>query len=102
MKYLDKIGKGDIVSETPDVSVRPVRNSRAKKIVSTIDFFYPNVHDPYLQGRIACCNVLSDLFSMAVTDIDVILMVLAISNRMSETEREVVTSLMIEGFDDCA
>lgn len=48
MKYLDKIGKGDIVSETPDVSVRPIRNSRSKKLVSTIDFFYPNVHDPYL------------------------------------------------------
>lgn len=89
MKYIEKIGKGDIISETPDVSVRPIRNSKDKKIVSTIDFFYPNVHDPYLQGRIACCNVLSDLFSMAVTDIDVILMVLAISNRMNEKEKEV-------------
>jgi selenide, water dikinase len=89
MKYLEKIGKGDIISETPDVSVRPIRNSRSKKLISTIDFFYPNVHDPYLQGRISCCNVLSDLFSMAVTDIDVVLMVLAISNRMTETEREV-------------
>ncbi|KAL4441604.1 hypothetical protein ABPG74_021536 [Tetrahymena malaccensis] len=92
----------DIISETPDVSVRPIRNTKSKKIISTIDFFYPNVHDPYLQGRISACNVLSDLYSMAVTDIDVVLMVLAVSNRMNETEREVVTSLMIQGFDECA
>lgn len=84
------------------MSVRPIRHSKNKKIISTIDFFTPNVQDPYFQGRIACCNVLSDLYSMAVTDVDVILMVLAISTRMSETEKEIVTSLIIEGFNDCA
>lgn len=39
---------------------------------------------------------------MAVTDIDVVLMVLAVSNRMNEIEKEVVTGLMIQGFDECA
>jgi hypothetical protein len=29
-------------------------------------------------------------------------MVLGISLKMNEKEREVVTSLMIQGFDDCA
>lgn len=48
-----------------------------------------------MQGRIACCNVLSDLFSMGVTDVDVILMVLAISTRMSETEKEVRPNVSI-------
>ena len=67
-----------------------------------MDFFYPNVEDPYLQGRIACCNVLSDLYAMGVEDIDCMLMVLAVSLKLNEKEREVVTSLMMQGFDDCA
>ena len=55
-----------------------------------------------MQGRIACCNVLSDLYAMGVTQVDTILMVLAISLKMTELEREVVTSLMFQGFDDAA
>ncbi|EGR28048.1 selenophosphate synthetase 2, putative [Ichthyophthirius multifiliis] len=55
-----------------------------------------------MQGRIACCNVLSDLFSMGVTDIDTVLMVLAVSNKMNAQQKEIVTSLMIQGFDECA
>ena len=51
-----------------------------------MDFFYPNVEDPYLQGRIACCNVLSDLYAMGVEDIDCMLMVLAVSLKMNEKE----------------
>lgn len=78
-----------------------MRNSN-KSLVSTIDFFYPLVEDPFMQGRIACCNVVSDLYSMGITKIDTILMTLAVSNRMNEKQREVVTGLMIEGFDDCA
>lgn len=39
---------------------------------------------------------------MGVTTIDTILMVLAISLRMTELEREVVTSLMFEGFEEVA
>ena len=45
--YLEKIGKGDIATETPDNSIQPIRNS-SKKLVSTIDFFYPLVEDPYM------------------------------------------------------
>ncbi len=64
-------------------------------MISTIDFFYPLVNDPYMQGRIACCNVLSDLYAMGVEDIDTVLMVLGISLKMNEKEREVITGLMI-------
>lgn len=74
----------------------------SKSLISTIDFFYPLVEDPFIQGRIACCNVLSDLYAMGVTKVDTILMVLAISLKMTELEREVVTSLMFEGFEDAA
>ena len=39
---------------------------------------------------------------MGVTEISTILMVLGVCLDMNEKEREVSTSLMIEGFNDCA
>ncbi|KAA0152704.1 hypothetical protein FNF27_06448 [Cafeteria roenbergensis] len=71
-------------------------------LVSTTDFFYPLVEDPYLQGRIACCNVLSDLFAMGVPDCDTMLMLLSVSTQMQPAERDVVTAMMMRGFNDCA
>jgi len=56
-----------------------------------------------MQGRIACCNVLSDVYAMGVSrPVDHMLMVLGISLEMSEQEQEVITKEMIRGFDDCA
>lgn len=71
-------------------------------MISTTDFFYPLVEDPYMQGRIACANVLSDVYAMGINRVDHMLMVLAISLQMSGEEREVVTKHMISGFNDCA
>lgn len=51
-----------------------------------MDFFYPLVDDPYLQGRIGCANVLSDLYAMGVTKVDTILMVLGVSTKMNDKE----------------
>ncbi len=70
--------------------------------MQTTDFFYPLVDDPYLQGKIACANVLSDLYAMGVSDCDNMLMLLGVSSDMTAKEREVVTSLMIKGFNDLA
>ena len=50
------------------------------------------------KGKIACANVLSDLHAMGVTECDNMLMLLAISQKMSEKERDVVVPLMIRGF----
>jgi selenide,water dikinase len=33
-------------------------------LVSTTDFFYPLVEDPFIQGKIAAANVLSDMYAM--------------------------------------
>ena len=55
-----------------------------------------------MQGRIACCNVLSDLYAMGITDISNILMVLGIATKKKEIEKEISTSLMIQGFEDAA
>lgn len=72
------------------------------RLISTTDFFYPLVLDPYMQGRISCCNVLSDIYAMGIDRIDNILMVLGVSLTMLEQHREIVTREMIRGFNDCA
>lgn len=71
-------------------------------LVQTTDFFYPLVDDPYIQGKIACANVLSDLYAMGVTDCDNMLMLLGVSSELTLKEREVVTKLIIQGFNDLA
>jgi len=69
-------------------------------MISTTDFFFPLVDDPYLQGRIGACNVLSDMYAMGVHQIDNVLMILAASKHMDIAERDIVTRKMIEGFND--
>ena len=71
-------------------------------LVQTTDFFYPLVDDPYMQGKIACANVLSDLYAMGVTECDNMLMLLGVSSELTLKEREVVTKLVIQGFNDLA
>ncbi|KAG8283191.1 Selenide, water dikinase 1 [Homalodisca vitripennis] len=71
-------------------------------IVQTTDFFYPIVDDPYIMGRIACVNVVSDLYTVGVTEIDSMHMILAVSMKMSSEERGVTTELIMEGFKDAA
>ena len=46
LKYLSNINS-DIGSETPDVSVVPIQGTERHSIISTIDFFYPLVENPY-------------------------------------------------------
>ncbi|KAK7823891.1 hypothetical protein U0070_020562 [Myodes glareolus] len=53
-------------------------------------------------GRIACANVLSDLYAMGVTECDNMLMLLGVSNKMTDRERDKVIPLIIQGFKDAA
>ncbi|KAK8725235.1 hypothetical protein OTU49_010766 [Cherax quadricarinatus] len=80
-----------------DASVTPLRHG-GLSLVQTTDFFYPLVDDPYMMGKISCANVLSDLFAMGVTDCDNMLMLLGVSTKMTEKERDVVIPLMMRGF----
>ena len=96
------IGDGSIGKETPDCSVTKMKNNSNVNCISTTDFFYPLVEDPYIQGRLACANVLSDVYAMGINRVDNVLMVLGISLQMTEEEREIVTREMIKGFNDCA
>lgn len=84
-----------------DSCVLPSRH-KGISIVQTTDFFYPLVDDPYMQGKIACANVLSDLYAMGVAECDNMLMLLGVSNQMTLKERHVVTPLVIQGFSDLA
>ena len=55
---------------------------------------------PYLsQGKIACANVLSDLYAMGVTECDNMLMLLGVSEKLTQRERDIVTPLVIKGFN---
>ena len=42
--------------------------------------------------------MLSDLYSMGVTECDNMLMLLAVSTKMTEKERDVVVPLMMRGY----
>ena len=55
-----------------------------------------------MQGRVACANVISDIYAMGIDRVDNILMVLGISLQMTDSERQIVTREMIKGFNDCA
>ncbi|XP_058057570.1 inactive selenide, water dikinase-like protein [Anopheles bellator] len=84
-----------------DCSVIPLRHG-GLCMVQTTDFFYPIVDDPYMMGKIACSNVLSDLYAMGVTECDNMLMLLAVSTKMHEKERDVVIPIIMRGFKDAA
>ncbi|XP_010189908.1 PREDICTED: selenide, water dikinase 1 isoform X3 [Mesitornis unicolor] len=84
-----------------DTCVIPLRHG-GLSLVQTTDYIYPIVDDPYMMGRIACANVLSDLYAMGVTECDNMLMLLAISNKMTDRERDKVMPLIIQGFKDAA
>jgi len=70
-------------------------------MISTTDYFYPSVDDPFVQGQIGACNVLSDMYAMGVYNIDSVLMILASSLEIQDIKiRDIVTRRMIEGFSD--
>jgi selenide,water dikinase len=99
---LKDVGDGSIAKETPDCSVTSFKHDPNIKLISTTDFFYPLVEDPYMQGRISCCNVVSDVYAMGIDRVDHMLMILGVSLKMAERDREIVTREMIRGFNDCA
>lgn len=50
------------------------------------------------QGKIACANVLSDLYSMGIEHCDTMLMLLAVSTEMPAELRLKSTEWMMKGF----
>ena len=52
-----------------------------------------------LQGKIACANVLSDLYAMGVEHCDNMLMLLGVSELLTQRQRSTITPLVIQGFN---
>ncbi len=52
----------------------------------------------YIQGKIACANVLSDVYAMGAVEVDNMLMLLSTSNKMTEKERDTIMPLVLQGF----
>lgn len=81
-----------------DCSVRETRQGHF--VISTTDFFFPIVPNPYLQGRIGAANVLSDLYAEGVVEVDYMLVLLAACRNMPPEERDISTREMMRGFRD--
>src|SRR5688572_8658107 len=82
-----------------DCSIVPMKR-HGLSMISTCDFFYPLVDDPFTQGRIGACNVLSDMYALGVVEIDSVLMILASSKNIADSDvRDTVTRSLIEGFN---
>lgn len=71
-------------------------------MVSTIDFFFPLINDPYKMGKIACANVLSDVYAIGCHQVTTVLNVFSNATKISSRENDVVMALMLRGFVDCA
>lgn len=81
-----------------DCSVVALRQ-KGLYMVSTVDFFYPSVDDPFYQGQIGAANVLSDLYAFGISECDNMLMIMGLSREMGEKERYIVSREMIRGFN---
>ncbi|KAL4695646.1 hypothetical protein H8959_000741 [Pygathrix nigripes] len=84
-----------------DTCVIPLRHG-GRSLVQTTDYIYPIVEDPYMMGRIAGANVLSDLYAVGVTECENMLMLLGVSNKMTDREGDKVMPLINQGFKDAA
>lgn len=56
--------------------------------ITFINNIFPTMNSLGFQGRIACANVLSDLYAMGVTECDNMLMLLGVSNKLTEKVRQ--------------
>jgi len=83
-----------------DSCIIPVNQGTNLYMIQTTDFFTPLVDDPYLNGRISACNVLSDLYACGTPICDNVLMLLGSSVKFTNDERDTVVPLMIKGFND--
>lgn len=86
-----------------DYCTIPVRQNDRFSLIQSTDFFYPLIEDPFRMGKIACANVLSDVYASGVTDILSIQMMVSTCMRISDNRiRNEVVRLLIAGFDEAA
>lgn len=84
-----------------DCCIIPLKNTN-QSLIETTNTVYMLVDDPYVMGKIACANVLSNLYAVGATRCDNMSMILNVSYKMTDKERDNVIPIMIRGFRDCA
>jgi len=84
-----------------DAMICPVRRG-GLSCIQTTSTSYPIVCDPLMQGRIAASACLSSMYAVGVTSIDHIMLLLTVSSKMTDAERDAVVPLMIKGFKEAA
>lgn len=85
-----------------DSAVIPLQRYPNFFLVQTVDFFYPLADDPYLMGKIALANVVSDIYATGVTKIDKIKMILSSPTEFTEQQRDLIIPKVMKGFYDAA
>lgn len=66
------------------------RLSEEQAIVTTVDFFSPMVQDPFLFGKIAAANALSDVYAMGATPITALNVVCFLQNQPVEVLKQIL------------
>ncbi len=82
------VGVGD------DAAVIKLTGNRV--LVQHLDFFTPIIDNPYLQGKIAACNTVSDVYSKGATNIVSVLTIMGVLPDMPED----IVKEQVQGFID--
>lgn len=89
-------------STEKDAENAPSSGTQPLYLISTTDFFFPLVEDPYLMGRIAAANVLSDAYALGIrTPPSTMLMLVCAATEIEPPAlRAGVIQTMMAGFID--
>ncbi|KAG5669014.1 hypothetical protein PVAND_016917 [Polypedilum vanderplanki] len=101
MIYEKSLGKSD--SQGLDSAIIPLNNNNKNLyLVQSVDFFYPLCDDANLMGKIAFANVVSDIYSCGVADIDEVKIILSMPDELNEEQQQQVANDLISGFRESA
>ncbi|CRL02862.1 CLUMA_CG015860, isoform A [Clunio marinus] len=84
-----------------DSSIIPLKHKNLY-LIQSVDFFYPLCDDAILMGQIAFSNIVSDIYSTGVVNIDEVKLILSIPNELAEDERMEVLNEIVIGFKKSA
>ncbi|KAL5285130.1 hypothetical protein ACFFRR_007083 [Megaselia abdita] len=85
-----------------DCAIVPLKRYPDLNLIETVDFFYPLVDNPFLMGKIAFANVVSDLCSIGVTKIDHVNILISSPTEFTEEERDIILPLLLKGIAEHA
>ncbi len=96
LKSINNTSKFSGYEKFDDCAIYPI--DKEKSIIQTVDFFTPIVDDPYLFGKIAANNSLSDIYAMGGTPLFALNIVAFPTDKLP---LEVLSSILQGGQDKC-